>query len=122
MKLIFFLVLFLILTFSAQAQNQPANDGPCRVMEIHCQCENPHRDFIVPNQKAGKFNSTEPGVCQSSKDINNLLKSHPDLYCRRGSDYQKDPTNNETNCTSTWRCKEPCTIKEIGTRYPDTFK
>jgi len=114
MKSFFLSAAFLLLLTSfsqAQTQQKLTNDGPCRVMEIHCQCENPHRDFIIPNQKVGKFNTTEQGVCQASANITNLLKSNPTLYCIRAKDYKNDTTKYETKCSATWSCKEPCNLK-----------
>ncbi len=99
----------------AQAQNKSSNDAsPCRMMSIHCVCENPHKDFVIPKQKVGKTNPTDPGACWSSKDIDNLLNNLPMTYCSKEVEYQKDFTKPQTKCTATWSCIQPCDLKEIG--------
>lgn len=104
--------LFLIVASPAFAQTA-SNDTPCRVIEIHCKCENPKKDFIIPKQKVGKTNPTDPGMCWSSKDIDNLLSNSPMIYCLKDDSYEKDPRKDETKCAATWACKDPCSISQI---------
>ncbi len=118
MKLFYHLLAVFVFLFSVsltQAQAK-SNDGPCKMMSIHCKCENPHKDFVIPKQKVGKTNPTDPGACWSSKDIDELLNTTPMVYCMSGADYQKDPSKAESKCTATWTCVQPCDVKDIGTR------
>lgn len=98
----------------AQTSNPSApSDSPCRVIEIHCQCENPHKDFVIPRQKVGKVNSTDRGACWSSKNITGLLTNLPMTYCMKDGSFEKDPTKPQTKCSATWTCKEPCPASEL---------
>jgi hypothetical protein len=111
------LVVFPFVSVVAQEtkpQGASKYDGPCRVMKMHCQCANPHRDFILKKQKVGMANPNEPGTCRSSKDIDEFLKTHAAVYCLRGGGYEKDPRKGETQCTATWECVQPCDVKDIG--------
>jgi hypothetical protein len=110
-----FYLIFFSSSFNAKAQETQPN--ACRVMDIHCQCKNPHLDYLIKNQKVGKANPHEPGVCRSSKDIDELLKDYPLLYCTRGGKYQKDPRKGETTCSATWTCKKSCKPRSIGKHH-----
>lgn len=106
-----------LISSSSFAQSPPQapanNDSPCRVMEVHCKCENPTKDFVIPRQKIGKTNPTDRGSCWSSTQVTNLLRNVPMTYCMKDDTYEKDPTKPQTKCSATWTCKESCSPSEI---------
>lgn len=117
MKLLYIVTLGIIFSLCASssfAQTAPS-DSPCQTMEIHCKCENPTKDFIIPKQKVGKTNPTDPGKCWPARDITNLLNNSPMVYCMRDDSYQKDPSKPQTKCTATWTCKETCDLNTATT-------
>ncbi len=97
----------------AQAPIVADNDSHCQVMEVHCKCENPNRDFVIPRQKIGKTNDTDQGACWTAMNITNLLKNVPMTYCMKDASYEKDPTKPQTKCTATWTCKQSCNPSKI---------
>lgn len=81
----------------------------CRVIDVHCQCTNPDRDFVVENQKLGRSNPGEPGECKTKKDVDASAEKMPIAYCLKGESV-KDERKGESKCKATWTCKEPCTL------------
>ncbi len=104
------LVILILLSTSVSIAETVQNDSPCQTIEIHCKCENPTKDFIIPKQKVGKTNPTDPGKCWPARNITNLLNNAPMVYCIRDDSYEKDPSKPQTKCTATWSCKEPCDL------------
>jgi hypothetical protein len=82
----------------------------CRVIDVHCYCTNPAKDFVVQNQKLGRSNPGEPGECKTKVDVDASAKQMPIAYCLKGESV-KDARKGESKCTANWTCKKPCTIK-----------
>jgi len=84
----------------------------CRAIKVHCQCVNPTKDFVVPNQPVGKANpgAGQKGECMTSKEIDARADQMPIAYCLRGEASVKDVRKGESRCKATWTCVEPCTI------------
>lgn len=91
------------------SSDQAAGQG-CRVIDVHCRCSNPSRDFVVENQKLGRANPGEPGVCTTKPEIDSQAGKMPIAYCL-GSASVKDVREGESKCIATWTCKEPCNLK-----------
>ena|SRR5215831_16581254 len=79
----------------------------CRVITLKCQCTNPKRNFVVENQRVGKVNPGDPGICQSAIYIDEWLQRNTYTACVRGGQQGFDPTKPPA-CTATWSCKVPC--------------
>lgn len=87
----------------------PSKKG-CRMVDVHCKCTNPDRDFVVENQKLGRANLGEPGECRTSKEIDASAAQMPVAYCLKGESV-KDTRLGASKCTATWTCKEACEIE-----------
>ncbi len=83
------------------------NPTMCRVVTLNCDCTNPPRKFVVEDQRVGKVNPGDPGVCQSSVYIDDWLKKNPYTACVRGGQQGFDPQKPPA-CKATWTCKETC--------------
>jgi hypothetical protein len=88
---------------------EPAGPQGCRVIDVHCKCTNPTKDFVVENQKLGRTNPGEPGECKSKPDVDAQAGKMPIAYCL-GSESVKDVRKGESQCTATWSCQEPCAL------------
>lgn len=99
-----------ILVFIHEAPAQAQRQG-CKVIDAHCVCQNPSRDFKVENHKWGKTNrlAGEGGDCRGTLDIDEALKRAPVVFCMSGQQTNKDPRLPQTQCQVTWTCKEACT-------------
>jgi hypothetical protein len=89
--------------------DQGARQG-CRVIDVHCLCTNPSRNFVVENQKLGRSNPGEPGECKLKPEIDSQAGKMPIAYCL-GSASVKDERLGESKCTATWTCEEACILK-----------
>ena len=102
------------ISFAASAQTSPQGPTPkqgCQIIDAHCICKNPEKDFKIENHKWGKTNpgAGEQGVCRTYLDIDEALKKAPILFCMSGEKVNRDPSKPQTSCTATWTCKKPCT-------------
>ena len=110
-----FFCLFLFAASEARAQKTFTESRPtadtisCRAVTLNCDCTNPKRKFVVENQKIGRINPGDPGVCQSSIYIDDWLQRNTYTACVRGSQEGFDP-NQRPACKATWSCKEPCSV------------
>jgi len=101
--------------FHASAQTSPQGPVPtpgCKVIDAHCVCKNPERDFTIENHKWGKTNpgAGEGGDCRTRLDIDEALKKAPILFCMSGQQVNRDPSAPQTTCAVTWTCKQACTF------------
>ncbi len=83
----------------------------CRVVTLNCDCTNPPRKFVVEDQKVGRVNPGDPGVCESSVYIDDWLSRNPYTACVRGGQQGFDPQKPPA-CKATWTCKETCTSSD----------
>lgn len=112
-----FLVLFLsflilpngLLAQESGTEGTQSKRHGCRVIDVHCKCTNPDRDFVVENQKLGRTNPGEPGECKLKPEIDAQAEKMPIAYCLKGASV-KDSRKGESQCKATWTCKEPCTL------------
>jgi len=81
--------------------------GACSVVTLNCDCTNPQRKFVVEDQRVGKVNPGDPGVCRSSLYIDDWVNENPYTACVRGGQLGFDPTK-APSCKATWTCKQPC--------------
>ncbi len=104
-----FRIILLVLAFSALGKSALGKEAPvnCRVVTLHCDCTNPQRKFTIENQRVGKVNPGDPGVCQSSVYIDEWLKQNRYTACVRGGQEDFDPAKPPA-CDVTWSCKTPC--------------
>ncbi len=114
----FLSILFLLLLWFPQSAMSQGTDirtessAPkhgCSVVDVHCKCTNPNKDFVVENQKLGRSNPGEPGECKRSKEIDASAAQMPIAYCLKGESI-KDSRQGTSKCTATWTCKEACEI------------
>jgi len=83
----------------------------CRSITLHCNCTNPLRKFTVRDQKVGRVNPGDPGICESSIYIDEWLQKNSFTACVRGEQGDFDPSR-APSCTATWECKEVCSEKK----------
>jgi hypothetical protein len=116
MKYIIYFIFALAMVYAsdafAQASSGSSDSGlrqGCRVIDVHCKCTNPEKNFVVENQKLGRTNPGEPGECKLKPEIDAQAEKMPIAYCLR-SESVKDVRKGESQCTATWTCKEACTL------------
>ena len=82
----------------------------CSVIDVHCICENPHKDYWIRAHKVGRINPGDEPECRSKVYIDSQAKKAPIAFCLWGESGQRDSRKGQSSCKATWECKKECEI------------
>lgn len=84
----------------------------CSIVDVHCLCENPTKDYWVRDFKIGRINPGDEPECRSKTYIDSQAKTAPIAFCLRGESGERDSRKGTSSCQATWECKKECEIKD----------
>jgi len=83
----------------------------CSIVDVHCLCQNPTRDFWVRDHKLRSNIASEEPECKKRLDVEEFAKQAPIALCLRDHGGQRDPRKAQSTCKIEWTCKKSCLLK-----------